>query len=152
MIGAEGGSGVLMVRSRNGGWTDPAFYTMAAGSIGLQAGGQVAEVIFTIMSDEALYALLNDQFKFGGDISVAAGPLGKGVGTGSATNLRADVYSFAKTVGLYGGLSFDGTGMFAREDWNTGYYGPGATPYSILIEQRYTNPNTMALRRVMAPY
>jgi SH3 domain-containing YSC84-like protein 1 len=152
IIGAEGGSGVLMVRDDKLGWSYPAFYTLAAGSLGLQIGGEVSEVVLTIMSDKALDAVIDNQMKFGGDVSIAAGPLGKGLEAGTTTNLDADVYSFAKTSGLFGGLSLEGAGVLKRDSWNTSYYGTGATPYAILIQRRFTNPNAQPLRDAMAPY
>lgn len=152
IIGAEGGSGVLVVRDDKLGWSYPAFYTLAAGSLGLQIGGEVSEVVLTIMSDKALDAVIDNQMKFGGDVSIAAGPLGKGLEAGTTTNLDADVYSFAKTSGLFGGLSLEGAGVLKRDSWNTSYYGTGATPYAILIQRRFTNPNAQPLRDAMAPY
>lgn len=152
IIGAEGGSGVLMVRDDKLGWSYPAFYTLAAGSLGLQLGGEVSEVVLTIMSENALDAVIDNQMKFGGDVSIAAGPLGKGLEAATTTNLDADVYSFAKTAGLFGGLSLEGAGILKRESWNTGYYGAGATPYAILIQRRYSNPNAQPLRDALAPY
>jgi lipid-binding SYLF domain-containing protein len=79
---------VLVVRDPSRGWSDPAFYTVAAGSLGLQLGGQVSETVFTVMNDRALNALIDNQFKFGGDISVAAGPSGKRTGSSATTNFR----------------------------------------------------------------
>jgi lipid-binding SYLF domain-containing protein len=152
VIGGEGGNGVLMVRDPNQGWSQPAFYTLAAGSVGLQIGGQSSETIFTIMSDKALQAVLNDQMKFGGDMSVAAGPIGKGVGANTTTNLDADVYSFAKTAGLYGGVSFNGAGILRKNDWNAVYYGPGILPQQIVIDRKVSNPNTKDLVNALSPY
>jgi len=152
IVGGEGGTGVLVVRDQARGWSDPAFYTLAAGSIGLQIGGQVSEVVFTIMSENALNAVLDNQMKFGGDVSIAAGPLGKTLEASTTTNLEADVYSFGKTAGLFGGVSFEGAGILKRDSWNEGYYGAGATPYAIVIERKFTNPNTQALRDALAPY
>src|SRR5262245_36618953 len=77
-VGGEGGSGVLVARSKQGGWSYPAFYTMGAGSIGLQFGGQVGEVVFTIMTEDGLKAVLSNQVKLGVDASIAMGPIGKG--------------------------------------------------------------------------
>lgn len=151
IIGGEGGTGVLLARS-DAGWSDPAFYTLAAGSIGLQIGGQVSEVVFTIMSQKALDAVLDNQMKFGGDMSIAAGPVGKGVEASTTTNLQADVYSFAKTSGLFGGVSFEGAGILKRDSWNEAYYGPGATPYAIVIERRFSNPNAQQLKNALSPY
>ncbi len=48
IIGAEGGNGVLLTKDANGEWSYPAFYTLGAGSIGLQAGFQDAEAVFVI--------------------------------------------------------------------------------------------------------
>lgn len=152
IIGAEGGSGVLLVRDDKLGWSYPAFYTLAAGSLGLQIGGEVSEVVLTIMSEKALDAVIDNQMKFGGDVSIAAGPLGKGLEAATTTNLDSDVYSFAKTSGLFGGLSLEGAGVLKRDSWNTAYYGAGATPYAILIQRRFTNPNAQPLRDAMAPY
>ncbi|WP_303977336.1 lipid-binding SYLF domain-containing protein [Dongia mobilis] len=152
VIGGEGGNGVLMVRDPNQGWSQPAFYTLAAGSVGLQVGGQTSETIFTIMSDKALQAVLNDQMKFGGDMSVAAGPIGKGVGANTTTNLEDDVYTFAKTAGLFGGVSFNGAGILRKNDWNAAYYGPGVLPQQIVIDRKVSNPNTADLVTALSPY
>lgn len=152
LIGGEGGTGVLLIRQPNGGWSHPAFYSLAAGSLGLQIGGQVSEVVLTIMNDAAVDAVLDNQMKLGGDVSLAAGPLGKGLEAGTTTNFDSDVYSFAKTEGLFGGVSLEGAGILKRDSWNEGYYGAGATPYGILIEGRFTNPNAQILRDALAPY
>jgi lipid-binding SYLF domain-containing protein len=152
VIGGESGTGVLVVRDAGRGWSDPAFYTIAAGSLGLQLGGQVSEAVFTVMSDRALNALIDNQFKFGGDIAVAAGPSGKRTGSAATTNFGSDVYSFALTSGLFGGVSFEGAAVLKRDSWNTAYYGKGATPYAILIQRRFTNPNARALLSALEAY
>ena len=81
-----------MVREPNDGtWSNPAFYFLAAGSIGLQAGGQVSEVIFTLMTDNAVRAMIDDEFKFGGDISVAVAHKGAGMEASSSSDLEVDI-------------------------------------------------------------
>lgn len=152
IVGGEGGSGVLVVRSETLGWSYPAFYTIAAGSIGLQIGGQVAEAVFTVMSEKAVDAILDNQFKFGGDVSVAVGPIGQGLEAATTTNLDADIYQFASTAGLFGGMSFEGAAILKRDSYNEGYYGAGATPYGITIEGKFSNPNAQSLRDALAPY
>jgi len=151
ILGAEGGYGLLSARGA-GGWSQPAFYDLVAGSLGLQIGGQVSEVVLTIMSDTALHAVLDDQLKFGGDMSIAVGPIGKGIGADTTTNMQADVYSFAKTAGLFGGVSFEGAGIIKKDDWNRAYYGQGASPRGIVIEDKFKNPNTEALLKSLQPY
>src|SRR5689334_23789912 len=151
VLGAEGGTGVLSARGAQG-WSQPAFYDLMAGSVGLQIGGQVSEVVVTIMSDKALNAVLTDQFKFGGDMSIAVGPIGKGIGADTTTNMQADAYTFAKTAGLFGGVSFEGAGIIKKDAWNHAYYGQGATPQGIVVENKFRNPNTQALLNSLQPY
>jgi len=152
-LGGEGGSGILVVRNlQDKNWSQPAFYTLFSGSLGLQVGVQISEVIFTIMNDNALNAILDNQVKFGAGISVAVGPIGKGLGSNTTTNFDADVYSFAKTSGLFGGISFEGSGIVKKDSYNHAYYDSKATPYAIVIENRYNNPNTRILLNALAPY
>lgn len=151
VLGGEGGSGVLIVRGAQG-WSQPAFYTLISGSLGLQVGLQLSEVVFTIMNDNALNAILDNQVKFGGGVSIAVGPIGKGISGNTTTNLEADVYSFAKTSGLFGGFSFEGSGIVKKDSYNQNYYGTAATPFAIVMENRYNNPNTRGLLNALAPY
>ncbi|WP_282604616.1 lipid-binding SYLF domain-containing protein [Pelagibius sp. Alg239-R121] len=146
IVGGEGGSGVLMVRGSDGTWSSPAFYTLAAGSVGLQIGGQVSEVVFTLMNDGAVNAMLGNEFKLGADASVAVGPIGAGLEASTTTNLDKDVYAFSKAVGLFGGGALEGAKIFDRTEWNEAYYGKGATPKAIVVERRFANPGADKLR------
>ena len=152
ILGAEGGSGVLLARNAQGTWSDPAFYTLGAGSIGLQAGVQDSEVILVIVTQKGLNAILDKPFKLGADGSVAVGPIGgAGVSAGTTAGLGADIYSFASTRGVFAGLSLDGTALVKRDEWNAAYYGKGATPKGILIERRFSNQAADKLRRALMP-
>ncbi|MGH6946069.1 MAG: lipid-binding SYLF domain-containing protein [Kiloniellales bacterium] len=149
-VGGEGGSGVLLVRGSDGSWSPPAFYTLAAGSFGLQFGGQVSEVVFTIMNVGAVNAMLTDNFKLGGDISIAVGPFGKGLEASTTTNFQDDVYAFSKSAGLFGGGALEGAGIFPREKLNIAYYGEGAAnPRAIVIDRKFFNPHADRLRNAL---
>jgi lipid-binding SYLF domain-containing protein len=147
IVGAEAGSGVFMVRGGDGSWSAPAFYTLAAGSIGLQLGGQVSEVVFTVMNQGAVEALLRSEIKLGADLSITLGPIGKGLEASTTTNLSADIFAFSKAVGAFGGGALEGAKLFTRAKLNQEYYGPGATPRAIVIERSFFNPQADTLRR-----
>lgn len=149
LVGGEGGSGVLMVKGADGTWSSPAFYTMAGASFGLQIGGEVSEVIFTIMNKGAVEAMLQNQFKLGADASVAVGPIGKGVGASTTTNFSDDVYAFSTAVGLFGGGALQGAAIFDRSEWNELYYAAGADPTKIVLDRRYFNPHAESLRAAL---
>ena len=151
-VGGEGGSGVLLARSPEGGWSHPAFYTLGAGSLGLQFGGQVGEVVFTIMTENGLKAVLSNQFKMGVDASIAVGPIGKGVEASTTTNFNSDIYQFAKTEGLFGGGAFEGAVIYKRDDWNRGFYGRAVTPQQIVLRNEVANPGADGLRQALSMY
>ena len=77
-IGGEGGNGLLTVKRPDGTWSAPAFYTMGAGSFGIQFGAQDTEIIIVIRNQGALEAILEDQAKIGADAGVTAGVYGIG--------------------------------------------------------------------------
>lgn len=146
ILGAEGGSGVLMARGSDGTWSPPAFYTLAAGSVGLQIGAQVSEVIFILNNEGAVQAMLADEFKFGADVSVAFGPIGAGVEASATTNFDADVLAFSKAAGLFAGGALEGAKIFERGELNQQFYGAGATPRGIVMERRFNNAAADRLR------
>jgi lipid-binding SYLF domain-containing protein len=149
IVGAEGGSGVLMVRGSDGSWSAPAFYTLAAGSFGLQAGGQISEVVFTLMTDGAVEALLDNELKLGADAAIAVGPFGAGLEASTTTNLDADIYAVSKSVGLFGGGSLEGAKLISREAWNAEYYGAAAPARAVVIERSFFNPQAEKLRNAV---
>jgi lipid-binding SYLF domain-containing protein len=70
-IGGEGGGCVLAARDAGGSWSYPAFYSMGSGSFGLQIGVQDAQFVMMIMTQKGLDAVMDDQFKLGGDATIA---------------------------------------------------------------------------------
>lgn len=149
IIGAEGGSGVFLARGTDGSWSPPAFYTLGAGSIGLQIGGEVKEVVFVLMSDRAVDAMLSSEFKLGADASISVGPIGRGVEASRSTDFTSDIYAFSKSVGLFGGGALEGAKIFERSTLNQNYYGAGATPTNIVIHRKFTNTQADSLRQLL---
>lgn len=150
LVGAEGGSGVLIARDSDGGWGYPAFYTVGAGSFGLQIGVQDVETVLVIRNDGALRSIIKHQGKLGADIGVTALFYGAGMEASTTTNLRVDVLAFTNAkVGAYAGASLEGTALVRRRDMNEAFYGAGATPEGIVLEGKYKNPKADKLRSVL---
>jgi lipid-binding SYLF domain-containing protein len=145
VFGAEGGTGILIARDDTG-WGQPAFYTLAAGSFGLQAGGQITEMVMVIRNRGAVQSLIKHQGKIGADLEITFGTLGGGMEGAITTNLGADIVVFAQSAGLYGGVSVEGAGLIRRKDLNEVHYGAGATPEGIILEGAYANPKADGLR------
>lgn len=142
IIGGTGGSGVLLARKPGSdNWSHPAFYRMFSATFGLQIGAEVSEVVLMIMTEKALNGFLEPSFKFGGDVSVALGPVGAG-----ARAQLADIYAFSRSKGLYGGINVEGAAVEVRDDLNGGFYGRAVTPSEILIRRTVTNGQANGLR------
>ena len=130
IFGGSGGRAVLVAKDpKSGKWAGPAFYTMATGSVGFQAGIAVSETITLVMTDKGMNSLLSTSFKMGGDASVAAGP----VGAGAKSDVVADLIAFSRSKGVYGGLNLDGTVVKTSDDWNSAFFGKKVLPPDILV-------------------
>jgi SH3 domain-containing YSC84-like protein 1 len=150
LFGAEGGSGVLIARTADGGWGYPAFYTLGAASFGLQVGVQDVETVLVIRNEGALRSILKHQGKLGADIGVTGLFYGAGMEASTTTNLRVDVLAFTNAkVGAFAGASLEGAALVRRRDMNEAFYGVGATPEAIVLESRYKNPSADKLRSVL---
>ncbi len=149
IVGGEMGDGVAMSRTPDGGWSAPAFYTIAGGSIGLQAGAESKQIIIAVMTEKGLNELLSNQVEVGANVSIAVGEVGGGVGAGSVGSLEADMVAFSRSKGLFGGGSLDGTLIRPDIEKNTGYYGAGTDVKDILISRTATNVRAGALQSAL---
>lgn len=134
IIGGSGGRALLVARS-GGKWVGPAFYTLATASVGFQAGIAASEMVTLVMTEKGMNSLMASTFKFGGDASVAAGP----VGAGAKSDVTADLIAFSRSKGVYGGLNLDGTVVSSNDDWNKAFFGKPALPPDILIKGTVSN-------------
>jgi len=135
-IGGSGGRGVLVVKDEaTGDWSQPAFYTIGSVSLGIQFGGEKSEIIMGVFTEKGLKSLYSSSFKFGGDASIAAGP----VGGGGKYDVITDFISFVRSKGAFAGVSLEGAIVKANYDWNAAYYGKPATPSDIIAQKSVSN-------------
>ena len=133
-FGGEGGSAVLLVRGAHG-WSDPAFYTIASASFGLQIGAQESEMIIFIMNDRALNALMENKVKLGASAGLAIATLGSTVGGATTTNAGADLIVWASASGVYAGISLDGSIVAPDKSADANYYGRPVTSSDIVVRR-----------------
>jgi lipid-binding SYLF domain-containing protein len=152
IFGGEGGGCVMSARAAAGGWSYPALYNLGSGSFGLQIGVQNSEVMMLIMTSEGLNALLNSQFKFGGDAGVSVATFGTGVNGSMTTALNADIISFSKSQGLYGGVSLSGSVLANDAGAELGYYGAQLDARQIIVDGQGSNPGANPLRTLLGRY
>ncbi|MFQ5563253.1 MAG: lipid-binding SYLF domain-containing protein [Parvularculaceae bacterium] len=142
--GASHGAAVMLARKDNGGWSEPTFYGINTASFGLQIGGEMSEIVLLIMTERGVEQLLSSSVKLGGDISIAAGPIG-----GGAKAQTTDVLAFSRSRGLYGGLSLEGAVVKARHKWNRAYYGADVRPADVIIRENVYSPASAKLQNAV---
>lgn len=150
--GGSGGNCVLVGRDAAGSWSSPAFYAVGTGSIGFQAGIQDSQTLLLLMNDRALTAIIDRQFKFGADASLAIAHLGGSVEGATTTALGADILSFSRSRGLFAGLALEGSVLNAMPDWNAAYYGREVSTRDIVVSMTAHNPGADPLRAALMRY
>lgn len=150
VIGGSGGRGVLVIKDREkGDWSNPAFYNIGSVSLGLQIGGKISEVVMMVMTEKGLESLYGSSFKLGGDISIAAGPVGATAEGATTPSRTVDYLSFARSKGAFAGISFDGAVVKTNDDWNRIYYGTSVKPFDILVSRSVANADADPLRHAV---
>ena len=112
IFGVNYGKGVLHVRRPDRSWSPPVMVTMGGGSVGFQAGVQAADIILVFATPRSLQGILNGQkVTLGADASIAAGPIGMSANAGTDARLGAEIYSYARSRGLFLGVSLGGSDL-----------------------------------------
>lgn len=132
--GGKHGRGVLSCRNDAGEWSAPVFVRVSGGSFGFQIGVQAADLVLFMMSERSVSSLLKSKFTLGGDVNVAAGPLGRTAEASTDARLRAEIYSYAKARGLFAGISVEGARLAPHRKSMLRYYGKPLDPRALLID------------------
>jgi lipid-binding SYLF domain-containing protein len=133
ILGVNYGRGVLLVRRPDRTWSPPVMVTMGGGSLGFQAGVQSADIVLIFATPRSLNGILNGQkVTLGADASVALGPIGRQANAGTDARLGAEIYSYARSRGLFLGVSINGADLSVDNNANAMLYGRfGVTPADV---------------------
>ena len=132
-FGGRHGSGVISCRTETG-WSTPAFISISGGSWGVQLGVESSDIVLFFMNDRGAHSLVDgSRVTLGGQASVAAGPFGRSAEAATNLDLKAEIYSYAKSKGLFAGLSLEGAELKPDKDDDRDYYGSGVTTTQLLF-------------------
>ena len=126
IIGASYGRGAMTCRTGKyfeGPWGAPTMMAIEGGSIGLQGGGQSTDFVLLVMNDRGANAILSSKVKLGGDMSAAAGPVGRDASAETDVTLRAKILSYSRARGLFAGVSLAGSTIRPDNSANEKIYG-----------------------------
>ncbi|CAG5068799.1 hypothetical protein DYBT9623_01531 [Dyadobacter sp. CECT 9623] len=122
MLGGKYGRGLAMVKKENGEWSDPVFITITGGSIGAQIGVQSVDLVLVFKNSKTLMEIGKGSFTLGGDLSVAAGPMGRSSSAQTDYKLEAEVYSYSRSKGLFAGITLNGAALAVDNKANNDFY------------------------------
>lgn len=121
IFGGKGGQGLISRRTRNG-WSAPAFFNLSGGSFGAQIGASKTDYVLLIMNDEGINGLLKDKFEVGGELGVAAGPVGREAAASTNPRLDAGILSYSRSKGAFIGAALKGAVISPDNDLNEAVY------------------------------
>ncbi len=139
VFGGEYGKGVASCRTANG-WTAPAFFELEKGSWGLQAGGESVDLILLVMNQSGIEHLLQDKVTLGANGSLAVGPLGRSAAAETDAAMHAEMLSYSRSQGVFGGIDLSGGVLKPDLDAIKDAYGPDVTPRAILLTHTVKAP------------
>jgi lipid-binding SYLF domain-containing protein len=158
IFGASYGKGLMSCRTNHGSgpWSDPSMLQLEGGSFGLQIGAQSVDLIFMIMNLSGIESLLDSKFSLGGDVSVAAGPVGRTVSAETDAWMSAQILAYSRARGLFGGMVVKGGVVRPDRDANHVLYGKDLTARKLLFHRSDTVPRDAkifldALTRISPP-
>src|SRR5262249_16811056 len=122
VVGVRHGRGIVIVKDDNGNWRAPSFITITGGSIGWQAGVQATDVVLVFKTRKSIQGLLSGKFTIGADASAAAGPVGREASAATDATLRAEIYSYSRSRGLFAGAAIDGSMISIDNPLTATYY------------------------------
>jgi len=131
VLGGRHGRGMISVRSADGTWSNPSFITLNGGSFGFQAGVQSTDVVLVFRSRRGVDSIVNGKFTLGADAAVAAGPVGRNAQASTDGQLKAEIYSYSRSRGLFAGVALDGSVLSIDHKANQRIYGDRMTPRRI---------------------
>ena len=148
-IGGKRGKGVATVKLPDGSWSNPVFITLTGGSIGFQIGVQSVDLVLVFKHKGVLTQVKNGDFTIGGDISAAAGPVGRSSTASTDHKLEAEVYSYSRSRGLFAGISVNGSNLSIDKSANATFYGSGITSQQIFDTDKSSAAAVVGLKAAL---
>jgi lipid-binding SYLF domain-containing protein len=143
IAGGRRGTGVLVVRDKNGRFSNPVFIALTGGSFGWQAGVQSTDIVLVFTTRTGIEGITGGKVTLGADASVAAGPVGRRASVATDANFTAEVYSYSRNRGLFAGIALDGSVLSIDRSANALFYKkPGVTATEIINGEVTTNDST----------
>lgn len=147
IVGGRHGDGVATCKLSNGRWSPPAPFQLTGGSFGLQIGAQSIDLVMMVMNQQGMSALESGHFKVGGEVSGAAGPVGRQASADAGWN--AAILTYSRTKGVYAGVTLKGAELNQDKNATEALYGSDV-PYAQILHGQAPTTHDAAVRQFLA--
>ena len=131
IFGGKYGRGFASCRHGNT-WSAPAAVRIEGGSFGFQLGGSSTDLVMLVMNWRGMQRLLGDKFTIGGEAEAAAGPVGRATSAQTDLAMHAEILTWSRSRGLFGGISLEGATLRPDSSENRKLYGRDISNREIL--------------------
>lgn len=156
IVGASYGRGVMLCRGGEnfrGPWSTPALFALEGASFGLQAGGSGTDYVILVMNEKGARSVMSSKVKLGGDASVAAGPVGRTTTAETDIVMNAEMLSWSRAKGLFGGVSLTGSTIRSDDDANKNLYGKELNAKQIIVQKEVkATPEGLKIEKLLDKY
>jgi len=154
VIGGQFGRGVLVVRGKDGSWSNPVFISLKSGSVGWQIGAESTDFVLVFKTPRSIEGIMKGQYTLGADAGVAAGPVGRKAKASTDIELKAEIYSYSRSRGLFAGVSLEGSSLQVDDPADAAYYAKEEVrPHAILSGKEIKIPaGAEKLKKLLEKY
>ena len=138
VFGGEYGQGVATCRTESG-WSAPVFIQLEGASFGFQIGGQSSDLVLIGTNHKSLDDLLHAKLKLGGDVAVAAGPVGRNSQVATTELANAEFITYSRSKGLFAGIDLNGDDVHQNTKDTNAFYGSDL-PYQKILSGSVETP------------
>jgi lipid-binding SYLF domain-containing protein len=134
-IGGSYGQGLLVMRTADGTWSEPSFVSLSGASLGFQAGAESTDLVLVFKTRRSLEQIERGELTLGVTAAIAAGPIGRTAEAGTDSQLKAEIYSYSRSRGLFAGVAIQGASLKIDFNGNSEFYGvadPLRTPVAMV--------------------
>jgi lipid-binding SYLF domain-containing protein len=142
-VGGSYGRGAMVCRTGEdfkGHWGAPAMFALEGASIGFQIGGEATDFVLLVMNEKGANSVLSSKVKLGADASAAAGPVGRTTSAATDIAMKAEILSYSRARGVFGGVSLEGSTLRSDGEANEKVYGEGLDAKQIVRENKAKVP------------
>ena len=143
LVGGSYGRGVITCRSGEkfgGPWSAPAMFALEGASFGLQIGGEATDFVLLVMNEAGANSVMSSKVKLGANASVAAGPVGRTSSAETDVVMKAEILSWSRAKGVFGGISLEGSTLRSDDDANKHIYGKELSAKEIVRQGKVKTP------------